>query len=981
MKDKSVKILILDDSQEISEEICNYFSTQDSGIIPLATTDPNQVKSILAENKDIKLILCDFYQPGMSSIDLLLSVREEFTDVLFIMLTGCDTCELNGIEKKDASVRVYKKPFNIGELTRLINEVLVDTSPGFDGVIESVEMADIIQLVGLGQRTVELRLTTGIGTGSVFFENGEVIHAVYEDLEGEEAFYEIFNWMGGQFSISKLTAIPERTIEQSWQGLALEATHRQDEARIAADRELGFDLDLPIETKPDDMVIETDDDLKELFEQDEKPTEASSVSVPACDEDQLDTQDEQPEIAEDTESSFDIDQMIEEELIDMDIETDEDLEKLFKEDEKPTEASSVSVPACDEDQLDTQDEQSEIAEDTESDFDIDQPIEAELEDMVIETDEDQFDLHDEQPEIFEESSEEDTLVELQVETPVEEVDSKDNESNVNHGGLTIDDTAVDPLRLTEAKSEAEVQPVKPDDTELEKETESFDDALSVLSQLYNREYENQQDDSDSNSVIEVDFSEDRDVYDCFAKSDIEENNYPKLDEQMEKPEKQPVLTDDSQKDEVETLRQVLTTDATPNMSSHDSPTKELHRIEKSPVSTTDSTTEVEAKMDIEPDSAKIPVAQPSFQDLSEKAFLPDAVKPMPILDTVSHPETPGLSDSSASPLDPVDHTLLSESSAPPPASVDHQEPSEQPDSTDQLPPPDVNDYKNDIEPVIKEPEPVPGESPASQTIPEFRDGLLDETIMSVEADRVIDHYFNYFPSTQDKVITGLLPLDTLPVNIRNYFQFTFQQYLLKVINYDGTPFDFTNEKVVLSVQKLLTVIYSTWEVPRDTYYEVLINAVNYELARYIDPVESAVDILFTNSNGVISDIKQVVNNLIVSELMDKCFHYLIDDLDKYIDHSINYDTLRRSCKEAILSIDEDQRYQSVRNAMQRIFDIITAGTGISYRYLCYGIVKDMLDAYGLPQIASYIESVGDGGQKVFNVTDLDRSLENFRLPD
>ncbi|HHE46465.1 MAG TPA: DUF4388 domain-containing protein, partial [Bacteroidetes bacterium] len=238
MKSKPVKILIVDDNEELAATIRDYFESNDLGISPLITSDSTEVISILEENPDVKLILSDFYMPGMNGIDLLMAVREKYPNMLFVMMTGYHSAELQDQGLEHGAVRFFKKPFSISDLISFIQEALSESIAGFDGTIDSIQLPDIVQLIALGRRNVEVELTSERGSGSIFFRNGEIIHAACDGLKGEDAFYEMFTWIGGQFNVKALSSDVDRTIEQTWQGLVLEAARRKDEAKAIADGEL-----------------------------------------------------------------------------------------------------------------------------------------------------------------------------------------------------------------------------------------------------------------------------------------------------------------------------------------------------------------------------------------------------------------------------------------------------------------------------------------------------------------------------------------------------------------------------------------------------------------------------------------------------------------------------------------------------------------------------------------------------------------------
>ena len=228
MPEELAKILIVDDDEDITVTICEYFNSQKLGIHPIATSDPRKVLQILEQHQDIRLILSDFRMPGMNGFDLLILVKSKYPQILFVIMTGYSTQELRREGLKRGAIRYIEKPFDLAELSDIVRDAL-QGSAGFGGVIEAIQLPDIIQLIGVSRRTVTLVITADQGKAVIHFEDGEATHAVCGDLVGEDAFHEVFKWTGGRFNFTTPTDKAEHTITRSWQGLLIEAARRMDE--------------------------------------------------------------------------------------------------------------------------------------------------------------------------------------------------------------------------------------------------------------------------------------------------------------------------------------------------------------------------------------------------------------------------------------------------------------------------------------------------------------------------------------------------------------------------------------------------------------------------------------------------------------------------------------------------------------------------------------------------------------------------------
>jgi CheY-like chemotaxis protein len=266
MEDKPVKIIVVDDNTDLANAIRDYYNNHDQGIEPISTTNPSDIHAILEENPDVKLILTDYYMPEINGINLLKSVHQKYPHIHFILMTGYHSLDIQNDGLTEGAVSYFRKPFSINKLTHVIHKTMDKANTGFGGVIESVQLPDIVQLINTSQRSVALKLNTHDKEGSIFFENGEIIHAETETLSGEEAFYDLFNWVGGNFHTVPLIIDVKKTIKSSTTALIIEAARRQDEA-IAWSGNI-----------PDEMLDDEQDAIFDSSENGNEPDFADSKS-------------------------------------------------------------------------------------------------------------------------------------------------------------------------------------------------------------------------------------------------------------------------------------------------------------------------------------------------------------------------------------------------------------------------------------------------------------------------------------------------------------------------------------------------------------------------------------------------------------------------------------------------------------------------------------------------------------------------------
>ena len=99
------------------------------------------------------------------------------------------------------------------------------------GTLGLFSLVDLFQLLASSSRTGRLAVDHPVATAKVYFDRGQVTHAEFGDLVGEDAVYALFDDEQGSFEFTIGLPAPRQTIELSTENLVLEAIRRYDEAR------------------------------------------------------------------------------------------------------------------------------------------------------------------------------------------------------------------------------------------------------------------------------------------------------------------------------------------------------------------------------------------------------------------------------------------------------------------------------------------------------------------------------------------------------------------------------------------------------------------------------------------------------------------------------------------------------------------------------------------------------------------------------
>jgi Domain of unknown function (DUF4388) len=101
---------------------------------------------------------------------------------------------------------------------------------GFRAKLAGVSLWDLVQMECMARSRLVVLVTGEGGIGYLYFDRGQVVHAITTDNTGEPAALEILAWTNGSFQPSDRPWPETRTIFTSHEALILQVAKRRDEA-------------------------------------------------------------------------------------------------------------------------------------------------------------------------------------------------------------------------------------------------------------------------------------------------------------------------------------------------------------------------------------------------------------------------------------------------------------------------------------------------------------------------------------------------------------------------------------------------------------------------------------------------------------------------------------------------------------------------------------------------------------------------------
>lgn len=235
----NIKVLLVDDNPMILAML-NQALAQFSSVTTL-TDGADALLKAIDDKPD--LIISDCTMDTMDGKQLLQKLKSRSATAhipVILMASKADITEkLKALE--DTVEDFIEKPFFVKEaaarIKKVVDKILLEKmareAPGesvLRGNLAQMTVMDLLQSLDMGRKTCSLVLSNNGDKCQMFFTDGQINHATYGNLKGEEAVYKVLLWTGGSFEIDFNGSSREQTVSRTTQGLLMEGLRLLDES-------------------------------------------------------------------------------------------------------------------------------------------------------------------------------------------------------------------------------------------------------------------------------------------------------------------------------------------------------------------------------------------------------------------------------------------------------------------------------------------------------------------------------------------------------------------------------------------------------------------------------------------------------------------------------------------------------------------------------------------------------------------------------
>ena len=247
----NVKILLVDDNPMVLGMLQQALSSL--GEVTVGTDAADALLKAVDDPPDV--LISDYRMPGMDGRQLLEKLKSRPATAriaVILMASKADISER--LSMQDPIEDYLEKPFFLKDATHKIKRVVdrialekLSKAASTDGILRGslsqMNVIDLVQSLEMGRKSCLLTMTKGNNNNNneekceIYFSQGQVKHAAYGPITGDEAVFKVLRWTEGNFQIDFNGKSSQETTTLNTQGLLMEGLRLLDESQRDATAE------------------------------------------------------------------------------------------------------------------------------------------------------------------------------------------------------------------------------------------------------------------------------------------------------------------------------------------------------------------------------------------------------------------------------------------------------------------------------------------------------------------------------------------------------------------------------------------------------------------------------------------------------------------------------------------------------------------------------------------------------------------------
>ncbi len=215
-------ILLVDPDPKHAWDVCEGLTRAGHSV-----TDMPKAQDVISAVKEraFDIAILDVLSTKANSTDLIAMVKESWAHTVVIAMADFEFLAIKKAVIRRGANHYVAKPVDVDYLLTIISP-----PPSFSGKVDGIDILEYIQLTMLTGKTLVLHIQSSTeGWCDLYFNKGNVVHAVGNDMEGEEAFFSCTQFRGGRFATLPWTEPRKTTISKPGDALLMKAAQIRDE--------------------------------------------------------------------------------------------------------------------------------------------------------------------------------------------------------------------------------------------------------------------------------------------------------------------------------------------------------------------------------------------------------------------------------------------------------------------------------------------------------------------------------------------------------------------------------------------------------------------------------------------------------------------------------------------------------------------------------------------------------------------------------
>jgi two-component system, chemotaxis family, protein-glutamate methylesterase/glutaminase len=225
-------VLVVEREKILSKSLKDYFEYLGLEYQVLTAGSIAEATDVLATRVTDLVVTEHQGTAGANGLELLRSIRGKDIPIRVVLVA-----DEHLVDDRKSALMLGCSSYVVQPVpeTRLLDLIFNMLQPfqGFAGRLVGMRLEDVIQMFCYRKESTLVTAFNEGNEGSIYVNDGGIIHAQCDTMIGVEAFYEILGWETGEFYSQVVFTVPEQTVFMDWQTLLMEGIRQKDEIRHA----------------------------------------------------------------------------------------------------------------------------------------------------------------------------------------------------------------------------------------------------------------------------------------------------------------------------------------------------------------------------------------------------------------------------------------------------------------------------------------------------------------------------------------------------------------------------------------------------------------------------------------------------------------------------------------------------------------------------------------------------------------------------